>query len=116
MMNGVHCQVSTTISESSAVRGRVSHSTGSSPRLRSSEFTTPNCASSMNRQNSPTTTGESIIGSRNSVASAPRPRTRREIRKAMRKPRAVWRMIAPATNSAVVTARWCTSGLVSSSA
>ena len=41
---------------------------------------TPNCVSSMKRQNSPTTTGDSIIGTRNRVVSSPRPCVRREIR------------------------------------
>ena len=80
MMNGVHCQVSTMITESSARRWLVSHSTCPSPSVPRSEFTTPNCVSSMNFQNSPTTTGESIIGTRNRVVMSPRPRMRREIR------------------------------------
>ena len=80
MMNGVHCQVSTTIRENNAVRCRVSHSTCPRPSEPSMLLTTPNCASSMNRQNSPTTTGDSIIGTRNRVVSSPRPRVRREIR------------------------------------
>ena len=44
---------------------------------------TPNWTSSMNFQNRPTTTGESIIGIRKSVVSAPRPLVRREIRNAI---------------------------------
>ena len=42
MMNGVHCQVSTMTSDSSASRCWVSHSTRPSPRLSRNEFTTPN--------------------------------------------------------------------------
>ena len=80
MMNGVHCQVSTTISEINAVLCRVSHSTCPKPSEPSMELITPNWASSMNFQNRPTTTGDSIIGTRNSVVSTPRPRVRREIR------------------------------------
>ena len=80
MMNGVHCQVSTTIRESNAVRCRVSHSTCPNPSEPSMLLMTPNCASSMKRQNSPTTTGDSIIGTRKRVVSNPRPWVRREIR------------------------------------
>ena len=81
MMNGVHCQVSTMISESSARRGFVSHvDLRPSPSVPRSELMTPNCASSMNLQKRPTTTGESIIGRSRSVVMSPPPRRRREMR------------------------------------
>ena len=115
MMNGVHCQVSTMISESSARRCCVSHSTRPRPRLSRNEFTTPNCTSSMNFQNRPTTTGESIIGIRNSVVSAPRPLTRREIRNAMAKPSTVCSADRAGDEDRVVSARSCTTGDVRTS-
>ena len=115
MMNGVHCQVSTMISDSSASRCCVSHSTRPRPKLSRNEFTTPNCTSSMNFQNRPTTTGESIIGIRKSVVSAPRPLIRREIRNAMVKPSTVCSPTAPTTKISVVSARSCTTGSVRTS-
>src|SRR5205814_1885263 len=72
MMNGVHCQVSTTIRESNAVRCRVNHSTCPSPTEPSMLLTTPNCASSMNRQNSPTTIGASNIAGEMKATASPR--------------------------------------------
>ena len=69
----------------------------------------------MNFQNRPTTTGESIIGIRNIVVSAPRPLIRREIRNAIEKPSSVCSTIAPTTKIAVVSARACTTGDVSTS-
>ena len=83
----------------------MSHSTRLRPRLSRNEFTTPNCTSSMNFQNRPTTIGESIIGIRNSVVIAPRPLMRREIRNAIEKPRIVCRPTAPTTKISVVSAR-----------
>ena len=115
MMNGVHCQVSTMTSENSARRWFVSHSKRPSPRLSENEFTTPNCTSSMNFQNRPTTTGDSIIGIRNIVVSAPRPLMRREIRNAIAKPISVCSATAPTTKIAVVTARLCVTGDVRTS-
>ena len=69
----------------------------------------------MNFQNRPTTIGESIIGIRKSVVSAPRPLMRREIRNAIAKPRSVCSSTAPTTKISVVTARFCATGDVSTS-
>ena len=80
MMNGVHCQVSTTMRENSAVRCRVSHSTCPKPSEPEHRVDHAELGVEHERQNRPTTTGESIIGTRNRVVSAPRPRVRREIR------------------------------------